>query len=142
MPEPPSPPPDRSDMQSVTAQLAPRTRLDKILGVVPRALSSHVHILFLGALGVFLVLLPLFGVHVSARAELIGGNYTNVTSDLGACIVAGLTVHLVRRDRRRAEQLDDVLHAIHNRHDVLVEKVETAIAAAERAETAASGQAG
>jgi hypothetical protein len=142
MPEPPSPPPDRSDMQSVTAQLAPRTRLDKILGVVPRALSSHVHILFLGALGVFLVLLPLFGVHVSARAELIGGNYTNVTSDLGACIAAGLTVHLVRRDRRRAEQLDDVLHAIHNRHDVLVEKVETAIAAAERAETAASGQAG
>jgi hypothetical protein len=45
---------DEPMLQTASAQLAPQTRLEKILGVVPRALSSHVHILFLGALGVFL----------------------------------------------------------------------------------------
>ncbi len=97
--------------QAVASQLAPTTRFDRALALVPRALSSHAHIIFLGALGVYLVLLPLVGVSVSAKTELIGGNYTNVTSDLGACIAAGLTVHLVAprgpgagdraRDRRR-----------------------------------------
>ena len=76
---------DASATQPVNAQLAPQSRLDKILAVVPRALSNHAHIIFLGVLGIYLVLLPLFGVNVSAKAELIGGNYTNVTSDLGAC---------------------------------------------------------
>jgi hypothetical protein len=33
---------------------------------------------------VCLILLPLFGVMVSAKAELIGGNYTTVTSDIAA----------------------------------------------------------
>lgn len=47
---------------------------------------------------------------VSAKAELIGGNYTNVTSDLGACIAAGGTVHLVKRHRAHQAQLDE-LHA-------------------------------
>jgi len=50
------------------------------------------------------------GISVSAKAELIGGNYTNVTSDLGACIAAGGTVHLVKRNRAHQAQLRD-LHA-------------------------------
>jgi hypothetical protein len=91
----------------------------------------------LGALGVFLVLLPLLGVNVSAKAELIGGNYTNVTSDLGACIAAGMTVHLVKRDRRRARELQDLFRALHGRHDNLQAGIDAAIAAAERAEAAA-----
>ena len=32
---------------------------------------------------------------------LIGGNYTNVTSDIGACIAAGGTLHLVNQGRKR-----------------------------------------
>ncbi|HLH64976.1 MAG TPA: hypothetical protein VKV27_04695 [Solirubrobacteraceae bacterium] len=126
--------------QASGAQISPQTRLDRILALVPRALSSHVHIIFLGALGVYLVLLPLFGVNVSARAELIGGNYTNVTSDLGACIAAGLTVHLVRRDRHRARQLEELFHRLHRRHDELEAAIGRAAAAAERAERAARGE--
>jgi hypothetical protein len=122
--------------QAVTAQAAPQTRLDKVLALVPRALSSHVHIIFLACLGVFLVLLPLFGVNVSARAELIGGNYTNVTSDLGACIAAGLTVHLVRRDRRRSAELEGLFRS---GHEALNREIQRAVAAAERAEVAAGG---
>jgi hypothetical protein len=128
---------DTPTTQAATTQVAPRTRLDRILGQVPRVLSSHAHIIFLVGLGVYLVLLPLFGVTVSARAELIGGNYTNVTSDLGASIAAGLTVHLVRRDRKRSKELRELFDAVHNRHDALQGGVERAIAAAERAETAA-----
>ncbi len=123
--------------QAAAAQLAPQTRLDKVLAVVPRALSSHAHIIFLGALGVYLVLLPLLGVNVSSKSELIGGNYTNVTSDLGACIAAGLTVHLVKRDRRRSRELAELIDSLHLRHDTLEKGVASAVAAAQRAESAA-----
>lgn len=84
--------------------------LVRVLNAVPRLLASKPHVLFLFGLGVFLVVLPLVGVAVSAKAELIGGNYTNVTSDLGACIAAGGTVHLVRRHRAHQRQLAE-LHA-------------------------------
>jgi hypothetical protein len=112
----------------------PLTRMDRILAYVPRALSSHLHILFLGGLGVYLVALPLFGLHVSSQAELIGGNYTNVTSDLGACIAAGLTVHLVRRDRRRGEQLRELIGDLERRNRLLEERLAETLAAAKRAE--------
>lgn len=81
------------------------SRLAKVLGYVPRALSSKPHIVFLTCLGVYLVVLPLVGVHVSSFAELVGGNYTNVTSDLGACIAAGGTLHLVRSNRQHRTEL-------------------------------------
>jgi hypothetical protein len=128
----------QSDSQAVATQVAPQTPLDKILAFVPRGLSSHAHIIFLAALGIYLVLLPLIGVNVSAKAELIGGNYTNVTSDLGACIAAGLTVHLVKRDRRRSRELEQWFAHVHRRHDVLEAAVGRAVNAAERAEAAAS----
>jgi hypothetical protein len=129
-----------SNTQAVDAQVRPQTRLEKILALVPRALSSHAHIIFLAGLGVYLVLLPLFGVEVSSKSELIGGNYTNVTSDLGACIAAGLTVHLVKRDRRRAGELEQLSHRLHQRHDALEAALERAASAAERAEAAARGR--
>ena len=130
-----------TDTQAVTAAADPSTRLDRVLAFVPRALSSHAHIIFLTVLGVYLVLLPLFGVDVSARAELIGGNYTNVTSDLGACIAAGLTVHLVKRDRQRSRELKRLFEHLHQRHDSLEQAVERAADAAERAEAAAAKRA-
>lgn len=128
--------------QAAEAQVAPQNWLDKTLAVVPRVLSSHAHIIFLGFLGVYLVLLPLIGVNVSSKAELIGGNYTNVTSDLGACIAAGLTVHLVKRDRRRSKELEDFFRRVHAGHDKLEQGMDRALAAAERAEAAVLKQAG
>jgi hypothetical protein len=84
--------------------------LVRALNAVPRLLASKTHVVLLFGLGIFLVVLPLVGVTVSAKAELIGGNYTNVTSDIGACIAAGGTVHLVRRHRAHQRELTD-LHA-------------------------------
>ncbi len=89
---------DGSDAQSI-GLAEPRTRIDRVLQYFPRVLASHAHIIFLSALGIYLVVLPLLGFDVSSKAELIGGNYTNVTSDLGACIAAGGTIHLVRQTR-------------------------------------------
>jgi len=94
------------------------SRLAKALGLVPRALSSKPHIVLLGGLGIYLVLLPLAGVHVSSFAELVGGNYTNVTSDLGACIAAGGTLHLIkshREHRREIARLHEMVEDLHAR---------------------------
>ena len=85
--------------------------LQRALGAVPRILASHGHVIFLIVLGVYLILLPLMGVDVSAKAELIGGNYTNVTSDIGACIAAGGTLNLLRHSRRRTK-LAEASHKI------------------------------
>jgi hypothetical protein len=95
-----------------------RQAVDRALAVVPRVLSSHLHIVFLFALGVWLIVLPILGVPVSAKVELIGGNYTNVTSDIAASIAAGLAVkihHDRRADRRRLEQLHASLERLHDR---------------------------
>jgi predicted phage tail protein len=75
------------------------TWFNRALQWVPRILSSKPHIVWLMALGVYLIVLPLLGIAVSAKSELIGGNYTNVTSDIGACIAAGGTLHLVSQGR-------------------------------------------
>jgi predicted phage tail protein len=80
------------------------------LNAVPKLLSSKTHVIFLFALGIFLVVLPLVGINVSAKAELIGGNYTNVTSDLGACIAAGGTIHMIKKHREHRRELA-ALHA-------------------------------
>jgi hypothetical protein len=79
---------------------------------VPRALASHAHIVFLIGLGVYLIALPIFGVKVSSFAELVGGNYTNITSDLGACIAAGGTLHLVSRNHQDRRQARDEFQEI------------------------------
>jgi hypothetical protein len=117
---------EQTRMTGSTIDLAddePKSRLDRILQWVPRILSSKPHVIILMGLGVYLIVLPLLGVHVSANAELIGGNYTNVTSDIGACIAAGGTLHLVAQNRKRrtidAERLQltrethRLLHAVY-----------------------------
>ncbi|HEX3612354.1 MAG TPA: hypothetical protein VHU88_11775 [Sporichthyaceae bacterium] len=132
--------PEDPPSQAVDAQLDPEGPMGRLMAAVPRALSSHAHIIFLALLGIYLVVLPLFGVDVSAKAELIGGNYTNVTSDLGACIAAGMTVHLVKRDRTRSAEIAGLLHAMHERHEALHQRVDTAVLAAQRAEAAATSR--
>jgi hypothetical protein len=93
--------------------------LDRFLKWLPRLLSSKPHVLALMALGVYLILLPLFGVTVSAQAELIGGNYTNVTSDIAASIAAGGTLHLVQQGRRRNKIDDERLRLARETHELL-----------------------
>ena len=97
----------------------PRSRLDRILQWVPRLLSSKPHVILLMVLGIYLIVLPLIGVAVSARAELIGGNYTNVTSDIGACIAAGGTVHLVAQNRKRRKIDEERLRLAQETHRLL-----------------------
>jgi hypothetical protein len=93
--------------------------LDKILQWVPRILSSKPHVLILVALGVYLIVMPLFGFAVSSNAELIGGNYTNVTSDIGACIAAGGTLHLVSQSRKRRKMEEERLQLARETHRLL-----------------------
>jgi hypothetical protein len=97
----------------------PPSRLDRVLQWVPRILSSKPHVVALIVLGVYLIVLPLLGVMVSARAELIGGNYTNVTSDIAASIAAGGTLHLVNQSRRRRKIDDERLRLARETHELL-----------------------
>ena len=97
----------------------PASRLDRVLQWVPRILSSKPHVIALILLGVYLILLPLLGVMVSAKAELIGGNYTNVTSDIAASIAAGGTLHLVNQGRKRRRIDDERLRLARETHQLL-----------------------
>ncbi|KOU38042.1 hypothetical protein [Streptomyces sp. WM6378] len=68
-----------------------------------RVLAGKAHGVFLTALGICLIVLPLAHILTpSGTVELIGGNCTNVTSGVGACIAAGGTLHPVRANRRRS----------------------------------------
>lgn len=76
--------------------------LTRALDAVPRVLSSKPHIVWLVCLGVYLIVLPLMHIYTPSPTQmLIGGNYTNVTSDLGACIAAGGTLHVIKQNRKR-----------------------------------------
>jgi hypothetical protein len=48
-----------------------------------------------------------------------------------------LTVHLVKRERRRSDHLEELVHSLHARHDVLEKGLGDAVSASERAEAAA-----
>lgn len=92
-------------------------RLDRLLAVIPRILASKAHVALLVGLGAYLIVLPLAGVHVGSGAELIGGNYTNVTSDIGACIAAGGTLHLVREHRSLRERFRQLEERLQHRSE-------------------------
>ena len=101
------------------AEESPKSRIDRILQWVPRLLSSKPHVVLLMGLGIYLIVLPIVGLRVSANAELIGGNYTNVTSDIGACIAAGGTLHLIRQSRRRTKLEEERLRLTQETHRLL-----------------------
>jgi hypothetical protein len=112
----------KSSLVGSTNDLAadtPRSRVDQMLQWVPRILSSKPHVVVLMGLGVYLIVLPILGVTVSANAELIGGNYTNVTSDIGACIAAGGTLHLVNQSRKRRKMDEERLMLARETHRLL-----------------------
>ncbi|MCQ4081299.1 hypothetical protein NGB36_11975 [Streptomyces sp. RB6PN25] len=111
---------DEEPRESLTQVAHPQSRLDRALAWVPRALSSKAHVIFLIALGIYLIILPLTRILApSANAELIGGNYTNVTSDVGACIAAGGTLHLVRANRKRSRVEEERLRLARETHRLL-----------------------
>ncbi len=56
---------------------------------------------------------------MSSQSELIGGNYTNVTSDIGACITAGGTLHLVNQARKRRRIEEERLRLAQETHRLL-----------------------
>jgi hypothetical protein len=97
----------------------PRSRIDRILQWVPRILSSKPHVILLIGLGIYLIVLPILGVKVSSSNELIGGNYTNVTSDIGACIAAGGTLHLISQGRKRRRIEEERLMLARQTHRLL-----------------------
>ncbi|MDF3288011.1 hypothetical protein [Streptomyces silvisoli] len=112
--------PGMRPVESLTGIAHPAHAFDRILAWVPRALASKVHVIFLVALGIYLVVLPLAHILTpSATAELIGGNYTNVTSDVGACVAAGGTLHLVRTNRRRSRMEEERLRLARETHRLL-----------------------
>jgi len=91
--------------------------LGRALAAVPAVLSSKVHILWLFVLLLWIVILavPFPGI-ASARIELILGNYTNVTSALGACIAAGGTMalaHHAKRESKLAEERHQMTQEVH-----------------------------
>src|SRR5690348_15178971 len=76
----------------------------RILNQVPKVLSSKLHILWLFILFLWIVVFAALAPHhVSQRTELILGNYTNVTSDIGACIAAGGTIAAVKHLRKQGK---------------------------------------
>jgi hypothetical protein len=119
-----TPHPDQQTAAKMMAltDLAPgseQNAFDRILQWIPRLLSSKPHVVMLVLLGLYLVILPLFGVAVSAKSELIGGNYTNVTSDIGACIAAGGTLHLISQGRKRQRLDEERLRLLREVHGLL-----------------------
>jgi hypothetical protein len=50
-----------------------------------------------------------------------------------------MTVHLVKRDRKRSKELSDHIHAVHLHHQALRQLTEAAVVAAQRAQAAAEG---
>jgi hypothetical protein len=83
-----------------------KTRMDTVLGKLPNLLSSKPVIIFGIVLFCYLFLYAgiasLFG-HpgaVSANTQLILGNYTNVSSSVGAGIAAGAGLTLLKRQTR------------------------------------------
>src|ERR1700754_4811866 len=127
--------PDSVDLNGEPTQ----SRLARALGRLPYLLSSRIVILFgillFFYLFVFAGLATLFG-HagaVSTNTQLIFGNYTNVTSSVGAGIAAGASLTLLKHHRRAhrlsqaaldaaqeardfAQETHRLMHSLHPEH--------------------------
>lgn len=112
---------------SPATEASPKSRLDRALAAVPVVLSSKPHILWLFVLLLWIVILAIpFPAIAPTSLELILGNYTNVTSALGACIAAGGTVTLMKHARHQSRlaeerhritaEMHQLLHLVHPEH--------------------------
>jgi hypothetical protein len=79
---------------------------------IPRTLASIASRYLFVALFIYLVVLPVIGVYTpSSNAMLEGGNYTNVTGALGACIASavGLAIHRDIKRRHLEQRIHEAL---------------------------------
>ncbi len=94
---------------------AAKSKFDQVLGRLPNVLSSKpviaFGILLFFYLFVFAGIATLLGhpAAVSANTQLILGNYTNVSSSVGAGIAAGASLTLITR-QRKAHRLARAAH--------------------------------
>lgn len=101
--------------------------MKNFLALIPRMLSSTISIFIFIFLFVYLILFGLIGLFTtsiapSSETQLILGNYTNVTSALGAAIAAGAStaVHAsVKKLHTRHEKLQKSLDELHKKVDKL-----------------------
>ena len=94
-----------------TPRESARTRTLK-LEWIPRALASIASRYVFVILFFYLVVLPITGIYTpSSNAMLEGGNYTNVTGALGACIASavGLAIHRDIKKRHLEQRLHEAL---------------------------------
>src|ERR1700761_7320470 len=115
--------PDSVDLNGEPTQ----SRLARALGRLPYLLSSRIVIVFgivlFFYLFVFAGLATLFG-HpgaVSTNTQLIFGNYTNVTSSVGAGIAAGASLTLLAHHRRAHRLSQAALDAAQEARDFALE---------------------
>ena len=101
--------------------------MKKFLAKIPEILSSNVSIFIFVFLFIYLVLFGLLGIFAknlapSSNIQLVLGNYTNVTSALGAAIAAGAStaVHAsVKKLHDKHNELKKSLDDLHAKHDDL-----------------------
>jgi len=106
-----------------------QTKGPKFLQAIPGILASNISIFIFIFLFIYLVIFGLVGLFVdwlapSAAAQLVLGNYTNVTSALGAAIAAGAsTQHLsqVRKLHHSHEELKHLIEGLHHKIDKMSE---------------------
>ena len=102
----------------------------KFLQAIPGILASNVSIFIFIFLFIYLVIFGVIGIFVDWLAptdnmQLILGNYTNVTSALGAAIAAGAsTQHLtqVRKLHHKHEELKSLIEGLHTKVDKIDKK--------------------
>jgi amino acid permease len=112
--------------------------LTKLLGLVPRALSSKTSIIIFIGLFIYLVGFGLIGLFVkslepSDTMQLVLGNYTNVTSATGASIAAGAglttvatTTAVLTHVRKNSKKYDE-LKKSHDEMSLLVKEMHAAM---------------
>lgn len=84
-----------------------------VFKILMAIINSVWHVYILLVLGIILVILPIAGVSVSQQVELIGGNYTNVISAIGATIAAATSIKNRVEHHRLREDINEILKHIH-----------------------------
>ena len=118
--------PEQSEQSEISEQ-SDLAQQPRFLQAIPRILASTVSIFIFIFLFVYLVLFGIAGLFIdwlapSDSMQLIFGNYTNVTSALGAAIAAGAsTQHLtqVRKLRSGHDELKTLVLDLHSKVDKL-----------------------
>ena len=105
--------------------------MKKFLEKIPVVLSSNISIFIFLFLFLYLFIIGIAGLFIPAVApsssmQLVLGNYTNVTSALGAAISAGAATAAhasVKRLHVKNDKLQDSVKELHEKNDALTESL-------------------